>query len=52
VFAQKIVAWHCATAKDVELVMTPLRMAAWHQARLRTLSMTCASVMVRAATCS
>jgi transposase InsO family protein len=26
-FAQKIVAWHAATSKDVELVMTPLRMA-------------------------
>ena len=27
VFTQKIVAWHAATSKDVELVMTPLRMA-------------------------
>jgi putative transposase len=33
VFAQKIVAWHCATSKDVELVMTPLRMAAWQRQR-------------------
>lgn len=29
VFAQKIVSWHAATRKDVELVMTPLRMAIW-----------------------
>jgi len=27
VFAQKVVAWHAATSKDVDLVMTPLRMA-------------------------
>ena len=33
VFAQKIVAWHCATTKDVELVMTPLRMATWQRQR-------------------
>ena len=33
VFAQKIVAWHCATSKDVELVMTPLRMATWQRER-------------------
>ncbi len=33
VFAQTIVAWHCASAKDVELVMTPLRMASWQRAR-------------------
>lgn len=33
VFAQKIVAWHCATSKDVELVMTPLRMAIWQRQR-------------------
>jgi putative transposase len=32
-FAQKIVAWHCATSKDVELVMTPLRMATWQRQR-------------------
>ncbi len=31
VFAQKIVAWHSATSKDVELVMTPLRMATWQR---------------------
>lgn len=29
VFAQRIVAWHAATCKDVDLVMTPLRMAIW-----------------------
>lgn len=33
VFAQKIVAWHAATCKDVELVMTPLRMATWQRMR-------------------
>jgi transposase InsO family protein len=33
VFAQKIVAWHCAKSKDVELVMTPLRMATWQRQR-------------------
>lgn len=33
VFAQKIVAWHVATCKDVELVLTPLRMAAWQRQR-------------------
>ena len=33
VFAQKIVAWHCATSKDVELVMVPLRMATWQRQR-------------------
>lgn len=33
VFAQKIVAWHAATCKDVELVMVPLRMATWQRAR-------------------
>ncbi len=33
VFAQKIVAWNCATSKDVELVMTPLRMATWQRQR-------------------
>ena len=33
VFAQKIVAWHAATSKDVELVMTPLRMAIWQRQR-------------------
>ncbi len=27
VFAQKIVAWNAATTKDVDLVMTPIRMA-------------------------
>ena len=33
VFAQKIVAWHAATTKDTDLVMTPLRMAIWQRAR-------------------
>ena len=33
VFAQKIVAWHAATSKDVELVMVPLRMATWQRQR-------------------
>ena len=33
VFAQKIVAWHAATAKDTSLVMTPLRMAIWQRDR-------------------
>jgi len=33
VFAQQIVAWHAATSKDVELVMTPLRMATWQRER-------------------
>jgi putative transposase len=29
VFAQKILAWHCATNKETDLVMTPVRMATW-----------------------
>ncbi len=33
VFAQKVVAWHAATCKAVELVMTPLRMATWQRER-------------------
>jgi len=33
VFAQRIVAWHAATAKDTDLVMTPLRMAIWQRDR-------------------
>jgi putative transposase len=33
VFAQKILAWNAATAKDVDLVMTPIRMATWQRAR-------------------
>ena len=33
VFAQRIVAWHAATCKDVELVMVPLRMATWQRQR-------------------
>jgi transposase InsO family protein len=28
-----IVAWPCATSKDVELVMNPLRMATWQRQR-------------------
>lgn len=31
VFAQRIVAWHAATTKVVDLVMTPLRMALWQR---------------------
>lgn len=33
VFAQRIVAWHAATTKTVELVMTPLRIAIWQRDR-------------------
>jgi putative transposase len=33
VFAQRIVAWHAATTKETDLVMTPLRMAIWQRAR-------------------
>lgn len=33
VFAHKIVAWNAATTKDVHLVMTPVRMAAWARER-------------------
>jgi putative transposase len=33
VFAQKIVAWHAATTKTTDLVMTPLRMALWQRGR-------------------
>jgi transposase InsO family protein len=33
VFAQKIVAWNAATTKEVDLVMTPVRMATWQRAR-------------------
>lgn len=33
VFAQRIIGWHAATSKDVELVMTPLRMATWQRQR-------------------
>jgi putative transposase len=33
VFAQLIVAWHAATSKTTELVMTPLRMALWQRGR-------------------
>lgn len=32
-FAQRIVAWHAATSKETELVMTPLRMALWQRSR-------------------
>ena len=31
-YAQRIVAWHAATSKTTELVMTPLRMAIWARA--------------------
>ena len=33
VFAKKIIAWNAATSKDVNLVMTPLRMATWQRQR-------------------
>lgn len=33
VYAQRIVAWHCQTSKDVTLVTVPLRMALWERAR-------------------
>jgi transposase InsO family protein len=33
VFSQKIVAWHAATSKAVELVLTPLRIALWQRDR-------------------
>ena len=33
VFAQRIVAWHAATSKDVQLVDIPLRMALWARDR-------------------
>lgn len=33
VFAQKIIAWHAARRKDVELVMDALRMATWQRQR-------------------
>lgn len=33
VFAQRIVAWHAATTKQTDLVMTPLRMATWQRDR-------------------
>ena len=33
VFAQKIVAWHAATIRDADLVLTPLKMAIWQRGR-------------------
>ncbi len=33
VFAQRIVVWHTATNKEVDLVMTPLKMALWERER-------------------
>jgi transposase InsO family protein len=33
VFSQRIVSWHAATSKHVELVMVPLRMALWQRDR-------------------
>jgi putative transposase len=33
VYAQRIVAWHAATTKHTDLVMTPLRMALWQRDR-------------------
>jgi len=35
VFARKIMASHAATSKDVNLVVTPLRMANWQRQRER-----------------
>src|SRR5665647_3181349 len=33
VFAQRVVAWHAATSKATDLVMTPLRIALWQRDR-------------------
>ena len=33
VFAQRVVAWHAATAKDTDLVMAPVRIAVWQRDR-------------------
>jgi transposase InsO family protein len=33
VFAQKILAWHAASVRDAELVLTPLMMAIWQRGR-------------------
>ena len=33
VFAQKILAWHAATVRDADLVLTPLTMAIWARGR-------------------
>jgi putative transposase len=33
VYSQRIVAWHAATSKATDLVMTPLRMALWERGR-------------------
>lgn len=33
VYAQRIMAWHAASTKDVDLVMTPIRMATWQRER-------------------
>jgi len=33
VFAQKILAWHAATVRDADLVLTPLKMAIWQRDR-------------------
>ena len=33
VFAQKILAWHAASVRDAELVLTPLKMAIWQRGR-------------------
>jgi transposase InsO family protein len=32
-FAQKIVAWHAASVRDADLVLTPLKMAIWQRGR-------------------
>jgi len=36
VFSQRIVSWHAATSKHVDLGMTPLRMALWQRDRKAT----------------
>jgi len=33
VYAQKILAWHAATVRDADLVLTPLKMAIWQRDR-------------------
>ncbi len=33
VYAQKILAWHAATVRDADLVLTPLKMAIWQRGR-------------------
>jgi putative transposase len=33
VYAQRIVAWHAATTKHIDLVIIPLRIALWQRGR-------------------